>query len=32
MNDLLKPDRVVIGSKPGQNIDYLVNLYSYVQP
>jgi len=30
VNDLLKPDRVVIGSKPGQNIDNLVNLYSYV--
>jgi len=28
----MKPDRVVIGSKQGSNIDNLVQLYSYVDP
>lgn len=30
VRDLLSPDRVVIGSKAGQNIENLVNLYTYV--
>lgn len=30
VKDLLKPDRVIIGSRQGDNIDNLVGLYGYV--
>lgn len=32
VKDLMQPDRVVVGSRPGDNIDNLLRLYSYVKP
>ena len=30
VNDLIKPDRVILGSQKGANIDKLTNLFKYV--
>lgn len=32
IRDLMKPDRVVIGSKEGDDVSRLVNLYGFVDP